>query len=99
MRNLLARCDPPSPTNPAGISGNFGPCLIPSACSCARPSASLAAPRYRALYRAWQRDGDRVLHATTSPILADTVARRNGPLDCHIPAHLYLHLSPLVGTA
>jgi hypothetical protein len=27
------------------------------------------------------------------------VARRNGLLDCHVPAHQYLHLSPLVGTA
>jgi hypothetical protein len=60
---------------------------------------TFAAPRYRALYRTWQRDGDRVLHATTSPVLADSVARRNGRLDCHVPAHQYLHLTPLVGTA
>jgi hypothetical protein len=60
---------------------------------------AFAAPRYRALYRAWQRDGDRVLHATTSPILADSLARRNGRLDCHVPTHRYLHLAPLVGTA
>lgn len=60
---------------------------------------TFSASRYRALYRAWQRDGDRVLHATTSPTLADSVARRNGRLDCHVPAHRYLHLTPLVGTA
>ena len=60
---------------------------------------AFAAPRYRALYRAWQRDGDRVLNATTSPIPADTVARRNRRLDCHVPAHQYLGLSPLVVTA
>ncbi len=56
---------------------------------------AFAAPRYRALYRAWRRDGNRVLHATTSPILADRVAHRIGRLDCHVPAHRDLHLTPL----
>jgi hypothetical protein len=60
---------------------------------------TFAAARYRALYRAWQRDGDQVLHATTSPILADRLARRSGRLECHVPANRYLHLTPLVGTA
>jgi hypothetical protein len=60
---------------------------------------AFAASRYRALYRAWQRDGDRVLHATTSPTLADSVARQSGRLECDVPAHRYLHLTPLVGSA
>lgn len=60
---------------------------------------TFAAPRYRGLYRAWQRDGDRVLHATTSPVLADRLERRSGRLECHVPTNRYLHLTPLVGTA
>jgi hypothetical protein len=58
-----------------------------------------AAPRYRSLYRAWRRDGDRVLHATASPILADALARRTGRLECRVPAHRYVHLTPLVGSS
>ena len=44
MRNLQTRCDPPSPTNSAGISANSGACLTPSASACARPSAPSPRP-------------------------------------------------------
>ena len=98
MRNSHSPCDQTSPTKSAGISTNSGPRPMQVA-SDSQAHRDFSASRYRALYRAWQRDGDRVLHATTSPTLADSVARRNGRLDCHVPAHRYLHLTPLVGTA
>jgi hypothetical protein len=57
------------------------------------------AARFRALYRAWQEHGDRVLYAATSPVTADTIGRGEGRLECQLAAHHYLHLAPLVGTA
>lgn len=57
------------------------------------------APRFRALYRAWREHGDRVVLATTSPVTADAIGRGDARLECHVAAHQYLHLSPLVGTA
>ncbi|MEP0848654.1 MAG: hypothetical protein HRF50_17750 [Phycisphaerae bacterium] len=57
------------------------------------------APRFRALYRSWIRDGDRVIDAACSPVLADAIARHAGRLERQVLAHRYLHLSPLVATA
>jgi hypothetical protein len=57
------------------------------------------APRFRALYRAWLARGEPVLDATLSPTLADKIERGTGQLECHVLAHQYLHLTPLVGTA
>ena len=57
------------------------------------------APRFRALYRAWLERGEPVLDATLSPALADKIERGTGRLECHVLAHQYLHLLPLVGTA
>lgn len=60
---------------------------------------AFAAPRFQALYRAWQEQGEVVLDATVSPVLADTISRGTGQLECHVLPHRYLHLVPLVGTA
>ena len=60
---------------------------------------AFSAPRFRALYRAWLERGEPVLDATLSPTLADKIERGVGQLECHVLAHQYLHLLPLVGTA
>ena len=36
------------------------------------------APRLTRLYRVWKKDGDRLLHATVSPVLEDEIARGSG---------------------
>lgn len=64
-----------------------------------RASAMFGAPRFRVLYRMWRRYGNRMLDATTSPVTADALARRTGQVDCHVLAHTYQHLSPLVSTS
>ena len=64
-----------------------------------RAQSAFAAPRFRALYRRWLMDGDRVLDAVLSPVLVDVVARGVGVLECQVLTHPYLHLLPLVGTA
>lgn len=64
-----------------------------------RAQTAFAGPRFRALYRRWRMDGDRVIDATMSAVLVDVVARRAGVLECEVLPHPYLHLLPLVGTA
>jgi hypothetical protein len=64
-----------------------------------RAQTAFAGPRFRALYRRWLMDGERVLDAVMSPVLVDVVARRVGVLECKVLPHQYLHLLPLVGTA
>ncbi len=64
-----------------------------------RAQTAFAGPRFRALYKRWLMDGERVLDAVSSQVLVDVVARRVGVLDCQVLAHPYLHLLPLVGTA
>jgi hypothetical protein len=64
-----------------------------------RAQAAFAGPRFRALYRRWLMDGERVLDAVMSPVLVDVVARRVGVLETQVLPHPYLHLLPLVGTA
>jgi hypothetical protein len=64
-----------------------------------RAQTAFSGPRFRALYKRWLMDGERVLDAVMSPVLVDVVARRVGRLECQVLAHPYLHLLPLVGTA
>ena len=64
-----------------------------------RAQTAFAGPRFRALYRRWLMDGERVLDAVMSPVLADVVARRVGVLECHVLPYPYLHLLSLAGTA
>jgi hypothetical protein len=64
-----------------------------------RAARAFASPRYVALYRAWRRHGIRILHAASSPTLADALERRVGRIECGVLAQPYLHLSNLVGTA
>jgi hypothetical protein len=64
-----------------------------------RADRAFAAPRFRALYRAWIARGDRVLDGARSPALEDAVTRERGRMECYVLPHVYHHLLPLVGTA
>ena len=65
----------------------------------AQARRAFSAPRYRVLYRAWLREGGRVIDATSSPALADAITRGAGRLEAQVLARPYLHLSSLVGTS
>jgi hypothetical protein len=71
----------------------------PSGVRFRRAMSSFRAPRFRALYRAWEQHGDRVLWATQSPVLRDKFARGVAQVEVVELAHQYLHLSSLVGKA
>jgi hypothetical protein len=62
-------------------------------------TASFRAPRFRALHRAWEQQGDTVLWATQSHVLRDKLARGVARVEAVELAHQYLHLSGLVGKA
>lgn len=64
-----------------------------------RARAAFSAPRYRVLYRAWQKHGDRVVWATTSHVLRDALERQEGRVEFVQLTHQYMHLSSLVGVA
>jgi hypothetical protein len=64
-----------------------------------RAQTAFAGPRFRALYRRWLMDGERVLDAAMSGVLVDVVARRVGVLESLVLPHPYLHLHTLAGTA
>jgi len=57
------------------------------------------APRFRALYRAWEHQGDGVVYATPSAVLKDKLERREGRFEFLPLTRQYLHLSSLVGVA
>lgn len=60
---------------------------------------AFASTRFRSLYDAWSRSGERVLDDAGSPILADAVSRGTGRLETHVLPHKYAHLLSMVGTA
>ena len=62
-------------------------------------SRGFRAPRFQAVYGAWQQRGDPVLEALISPVLADAIASGRARLETQILTRGYLHLLPLVGTA
>lgn len=64
-----------------------------------RARAAFSAPRYRVLYRAWQKHGDSVIWGTTSHVLRDVLERKEGRVECVQLSHQYMHLSSLVGVA
>lgn len=64
-----------------------------------RARAAFGAPRYRVLYRAWQKHGDSVVWATTSHVLRDALERKEGRVEFVQLSHQYMHLSSLVGVA
>jgi hypothetical protein len=64
-----------------------------------RARVAFSAPRYRVLYRAWQKRGDSVVWATTSHVLRDALERKEGRVEFVQLSHQYMHLSSLVGVA
>jgi hypothetical protein len=65
----------------------------------ARARRAFGSPKYRTLYRAWRREGNRTIEGTVSPVLADAINRGSGRVESHVLAHPYLHLSSLVGSS
>jgi hypothetical protein len=57
------------------------------------------AARFKALYRVWKQDGDRVLAELGSAALNDAVAAALGRVETLELGHRYGHLSPLVNVA
>ena len=64
-----------------------------------RARRAFGTPRFRVLYRAWIEQGDRILDAVVSPVLATAIARQTGHFEARVLSHRYLHLAPLAGTA
>jgi len=64
-----------------------------------RAHAAFQAPRFRVLYRAWQKQGDNVVWATKSHVLRDALERQEGRVEFVQLSHQYMHLSSLVGVA
>lgn len=62
-------------------------------------AGAFGGPRFRRLYRRWLKEGQPVIDAAVSPVLADAIVRGSGRLECHELPHSYLHLSPLASTA
>ena len=56
-------------------------------------------PRFRALRRALELDGERAVDVAMSRSLADAIAREEGRFERHEMRRQYLHLSHLVGSA
>jgi hypothetical protein len=57
------------------------------------------APRFRALFRMWQQDGDAAIWAAQSFALRDALQRGEGRVEFIKLTHQYFHLSSLVGVA
>ena len=64
-----------------------------------RASRAFGGPRFRVLHRAWREQGDQVLDAAMSPVLATAIARQTGRFEGAVLAHRYVYLAPLAGTA
>ena len=62
-------------------------------------SLAYGAPRFRALFRAWQQLGDPVVWAAQSFGLRDALQRGEGRVEFVKLTHQYCHLSSLVGVA
>ena len=64
-------------------------------------SAAVAyrAPRFRALFRMWQQEGDAAVWAAQSVVLRDALQRGEGRVEFIKLTHQYFHLSSLVGVA
>jgi hypothetical protein len=60
---------------------------------------AFSAPRFKALYRMWKQDGDRVLAELGSRALDDAVFAGAGRVETLELGHRYGHLSPLVAVA
>jgi hypothetical protein len=64
-----------------------------------RAREAFSTPRFKALYRMWKQDGERVLAELGSAALTDAVAAAAGRVETLELGHRYGHLSPLVNVA
>lgn len=64
-----------------------------------RQRSEYRAPRFFALYRSWLQDGDAILQAQASSVLADAVERDRGRITSMVLPHPYQHLERVAGTA
>ena len=71
----------------------------PADLNLAAAARKFSAARFRALHRAWQREGNPALWAAQSHILRDALARGNGRIEFVELSHQYLQLTSLVGVA
>jgi hypothetical protein len=62
-------------------------------------SLAYGAPRFRALFRAWQQGGDSAIWAAGSFVLRDALERGEGRVEFVKLTHQYCHLSSLIGVA
>jgi hypothetical protein len=62
-------------------------------------SLGYATPRFRALFRAWQQQGDAAISGAQSVGLRDALQRGEGRVEFLKLTHQYCHLSSLVGVA
>jgi hypothetical protein len=65
----------------------------------ATAARKFSAARFRALHRAWQREGNSALWAAQSHILRDALTRGNGRIEFVELSRQYLQLTSLVGVA
>jgi hypothetical protein len=56
-------------------------------------------PRFRALYRFWQQEGNTAVWTAQSHTLRDALTRQEGRVEFVRLAHQYFHLASLVGVA
>jgi hypothetical protein len=60
---------------------------------------AFSTPRFKALYRAWKQDGERVLITASSRAISDAVDAGAGRVETLEVGHRYGHLAPLVAVA
>jgi hypothetical protein len=60
---------------------------------------AFAAPRFKALYRAWKQDGEPAIAGAGSRVISDAVEAGAGRVEALEHGHRYGHLSPLVAVA
>ena len=62
-------------------------------------TSAFRVPRFRALYRMWEQEGDLMIWAAQSGVLKNSLERQDGRVEFVQLPHQYLHLSSLVGVA
>lgn len=79
---------PPTPSRSSDLDERFY-----------RARDAFAAPRFKALYRAWKQDGESALARAGSRAISDAVDAGAGRVETLELGHRYGHLSPLAAIA
>ena len=64
-----------------------------------RARRAFQSPRFPALYRGWQQNGEAVLTVAASPAISDALTSGAAKIETLVLPHAYSHLSPLVAVA